>query len=46
MQKEAGNMKVGVLALQGGVEEHMDSISYLGHEGTLVKKEEDLNDID
>lgn len=39
-------MKVGVLALQGGVEEHMDSISHLGHEGTLVKKEEDLNDID
>lgn len=39
-------MKVGVLALQGGVEEHVNHICKLGHEPILIKKEEDLKDID
>lgn len=39
-------MKVGVLSLQGGVIEHLNQISLLGHIGVEVKKEKDLNDID
>lgn len=46
MQKEDGNMKVGVLALQGGVIEHINQIEALGHQAMLVKKEEDLEKID
>ena len=39
-------MKVGVLALQGGVIEHINQIEALGHQAMLVKKEEDLEKID
>ncbi len=39
-------MKVGVLAFQGGVIEHLNQIKSLGHIGVQVKKEKDLNDID
>ncbi|MGL4848541.1 MAG: pyridoxal 5'-phosphate synthase glutaminase subunit PdxT [Clostridium sp.] len=39
-------MKVGVLALQGGVEEHVQHIEKLNHQAILVKKKEDLNDIE
>ena len=39
-------MKVGVLSLQGGVEEHVVAIEKLGNEAILVKKQEDLDDID
>ena len=39
-------MKVGVLALQGGVIEHINQIESLGHQAILVKKEEDLEKID
>lgn len=39
-------MNVGVLALQGGVEEHVNAIEKLGHKAILVKKQEDLNNID
>lgn len=38
-------MKVGVLALQGGVVEHIGAILSLGHEAIEVKKIEDLQDI-
>ena len=39
-------MKVGVLAFQGGVEEHLNQIKTLGHEAVQVKKKEDLNNLD
>ena len=39
-------MKVGVLAFQGGVIEHLNQIRLLGDIPIEVKKEEDLNDID
>jgi 5'-phosphate synthase pdxT subunit len=38
-------VKVGVLAFQGGVIEHLNQIELLGHIGVEVKKETDLNDI-
>ena len=38
-------MKIGVLALQGGVIEHINHINKLGHKGVEVKKPEDLNDL-
>ena len=38
-------MKIGVLALQGGVIEHINHINKLGHEGVEIKKFEDINDI-
>jgi len=38
-------MKIGVLALQGGVIEHINHINKLGHEGVEVKKPEDLYDL-
>ena len=41
-----GKMKVGVLAFQGGVIEHLNQIKSLGHIRVQVKKEKDLNDID
>lgn len=46
MQKEDGKMNIGVLAFQGGVEEHIKQIESLGHTGVLVKKEQDLDNID
>lgn len=39
-------MKIGVLALQGAVIEHINSIKKLGVEAVLVKRKEELNSID
>lgn len=39
-------MKIGVLALQGAVREHIRHIELSGHEGIAVKKTEQLDDID
>lgn len=39
-------MKIGVLALQGAVAEHIRSIELAGGVGTSIKKVEQLNDID
>ncbi|WP_251518551.1 MULTISPECIES: pyridoxal 5'-phosphate synthase glutaminase subunit PdxT [Staphylococcus] len=39
-------MKIGVLALQGAVREHIRHIELSGHEGISVKRTEQLNDID
>ncbi|WP_098741249.1 pyridoxal 5'-phosphate synthase glutaminase subunit PdxT [Paenibacillus sp. EZ-K15] len=39
-------MKVGVLALQGAVAEHIRSITLAGAEGVLIKKVEQLDGID
>ncbi|SHI47155.1 pyridoxal phosphate synthase yaaE subunit [Clostridium cavendishii DSM 21758] len=39
-------MVIGVLALQGGVEEHINQIKTLGYEGVGVKTEKDLNNLD
>ena len=38
-------MKIGVLALQGGVIEHINHINKLGHKGIEVKKMEDTKDL-
>lgn len=46
MLKEDGNLKIGVLSLQGGVIEHINHIERLGHEAIEIKKEEDLDNID
>lgn len=46
MLREDGKMKVGVLALQGDVIEHLNQIRLLGHIGIEIKKEGDLRDID
>ena len=43
MKKEAGKMKIGVLALQGGFQEHIHHINELRYDGVLVKTVEDLN---
>ncbi|MGU3344507.1 pyridoxal 5'-phosphate synthase glutaminase subunit PdxT [Staphylococcus succinus] len=39
-------MKIGVLALQGAVREHIGHIELSGHEGVAVKRVEQLNEID
>lgn len=39
-------MKIGVLAFQGGVIEHINHIKLLNHEAVKVKKASDLNKID
>ncbi|AWP30252.1 pyridoxal 5'-phosphate synthase glutaminase subunit PdxT [Paenibacillus sp. Cedars] len=39
-------MKVGVLALQGAVAEHIRSISLAGAEGVTIKRIEQLQDVD
>lgn len=39
-------MKIGVLAFQGGVIEHMKQIQSLGHNAIEVKNEEDLEGLD
>lgn len=46
MPKEAGNMKIGVLAFQGGVIEHINQIKLLGYDAIEVRKKEDLENID
>lgn len=38
-------MKIGVLALQGAVAEHIRSIELAGAEGVAIKKKEELQDI-
>lgn len=40
------DMKIGVLALQGAVAEHIRSIGLAGGEGVAVKKTEQLTDLD
>src|SRR5690606_36119643 len=43
----AGNMaKIGVLALQGAVKEHIQQITLLGHDAVAVKTSGDLRGID
>jgi 5'-phosphate synthase pdxT subunit len=44
--KEVGNMKIGVLAIQGGVAEHKHHIEALGYNFEQVKKKEQLEHID
>lgn len=39
-------MKIGVLALQGGVEEHINHIELSGNTPIMVKKIDDLHEID
>lgn len=39
-------MKIGVLALQGAVAEHIRMIELAGAEGVIIKRIEQLNDID
>lgn len=46
MQKEVGNIIIGVLALQGGVSEHVSHIEALGYKAILVKNPLDLSLID
>lgn len=46
MLKEDGKMIVGVLALQGGIIEHINQINLLGHIGIEIKREEELNNIE
>lgn len=46
MRKEVGRMNIGVLSLQGGFIEHITQIETLGHNGILVKKKEDLENLD
>lgn len=46
MQKEAGNMKIGVLSLQGGVIEHLKHIEALGQQAVEVKKSSELEGLD
>lgn len=45
-QKEDGKMKIGVLAFQGGVIEHIEKIRKLGHEAVEVKTKEDLDSVE
>ncbi|KXA46669.1 pyridoxal 5'-phosphate synthase, glutaminase subunit Pdx2 [Staphylococcus simulans] len=42
----AGKMKIGVLALQGAVREHLRHIELSGHEGIAIKRVEQLEEID
>ena len=46
MQKEVGSLIVGVLALQGGVNEHVHHIESIGCKSILVKNALDLSLID
>ncbi len=39
-------MNLGVLALQGAVREHLKMIESLGHHGLIIKKPEELSDVD
>lgn len=42
----AGKLRIGVLALQGAVREHLHHIEKSGHEGVAVKRVEELEHID
>lgn len=46
MQKEGGNLTIGVLALQGGFSEHINHLEKLNVNTILVKNIEDLSLID
>lgn len=46
MQAEVGNLNIGVLALKGGVSEHINHIKWLGYNAILVKNYNDLSQID
>lgn len=46
MQIEGGNIKIGVLSLQGGVREHINHLNKLNIESIEVKKCEDLDFLD
>ena len=46
MKKEDGKMKIGVLSLQGGVIEHINSILSLGYDALEVKNLDRLKNID
>jgi len=39
-------VNLGVLALQGAVREHLKMIESLGHHGLIIKKPEELSDVD
>lgn len=39
-------IKIGVLALQGAVREHINSIEACGAEAVAIKRKEELNDVD
>lgn len=39
-------MRIGILALQGAVREHADLVQACGHEATVIKKVEELENID
>jgi len=39
-------VNIGVLALQGAVREHLKMIESLGHHGVIIKKPEELSDVD
>jgi pyridoxal 5'-phosphate synthase pdxT subunit len=46
LKKEAGRMKIGVLALQGGVVEHINHLKALHCDAVEVRKAEELDDLD
>lgn len=46
MKKKAGKIKIGVLSLQGGVIEHINSILSLGYDALEVKNLDQLKTID
>lgn len=39
-------LKIGVLGLQGAVQEHIQQIEAIGHQGVIIKNPEQLADID
>lgn len=39
-------LKIGVLGLQGAVQEHLDQIESSGHQGFVVKRPEQLHELD
>jgi 5'-phosphate synthase pdxT subunit len=46
VMKEGSPMKIGVLALQGAVAEHIRMLEKAGAEGVIIKKIEQLDEID
>lgn len=46
MQKEAGNIRIGVLSLQGGVIEHINHLKTIGVQGLEIKKISELENLD
>eukprot|EP01033_Poteriospumella_lacustris_P021024 gene21024-15527_t len=37
---------IGVMAIQGAVEEHMNSVRAVGHRSKEIRVPEDMNDVD